>query len=327
MQDRILRTLLIALASLYAGAVCAQPASTAYPTKPLRMVVPYAPGGATDIIARFITPRMIEAFGQQILVDNRPGGATVIGTEIVARAPADGYTLLMSNIALGANPSLFRKLPFDVARDFAPVSLVASVPTLLVLHPSIPARSVKEFIAYAKTKPAAINYGSAGNGSANHLTTELFKSMAGVDLVHVPYKGGAPAVADLIGGHITMMFASMLSSLQHVKSGKLVAVGISSAARSAQLPDVPTVAEAGVPGFEVTEWQMLLAPAGAPGRVVERLQQEVRRALAQADVKERIAGLGATAIGSTSPEAGAFLKAEVARWARVTREAGIKTVD
>jgi tripartite-type tricarboxylate transporter receptor subunit TctC len=302
-------------------------AQTAYPTKPIRLIVPYAPAGATDITARILIPRMIEGLGQQILIDNRPGGATFIGTDLVAKANPDGYTLLLGNIALGANPSLFRKIPYDAAKDFAPISQIATAPTLLVVHPSVPARSVKDFIAHARTRSSPLSYGSAGNGSANHLTTEVFKSMAKIDALHVPYKGAGPAVADLLGGQIAMMFATTLATLQHVKAGKLVALGISSAQRNPTLPDMPTVAESGLPGFDVSEWNMLVAPAGTPPAIIARLHQEAVKSLNSAEARERIAALGATAIGGTPTQAAQFLKTELTRWAKVAREAGIKPVD
>jgi tripartite-type tricarboxylate transporter receptor subunit TctC len=233
----------------------------------------------------------------------------------------------MGNIAFGANPSLFKRLPYDTAKDFAPVSLIVTVPTLLVVHPSVPVRSVKELIAYAKARPGALNYASAGNGSANHLTMEVFRSRAGLDVVHVPYKGGAPAIADTVGGQVSMMFASALASLQHVKSGRLIALGISSATRNAAAPAVPTISETGLPGFEVNEWQMLLAPAATPAPVIDRLYREAVKSLTYADVKERLAGLGSTPIGNTPAEAAVFLKTELARWAEVARSAGIKAQD
>ena len=302
-------------------------AQQVYPSKPIRIVVPYAPGGATDIVARILAPHMIESMGQQILVDNRAGGATLPGTDMVAKAPPDGYTLLMGNIALGANPSLFRRVPYDTAKDFVPISLIVTVPTLLVVHPSVPVRSVKELIAYAKARPGALNYASAGNGSANHLTMEVFRSRVGIEVVHVPYKGGAPAIADTVGGQVSMMFASALASLQHVKSGRLIALGISSAVRNPTAPTVPTISESGAPGFEVNEWQMLLAPAGTPASVIDRLHREATKSLAYPDVRERLAGLGSTPIGNTPTEAAAFLRAELARWAEVARSAGIKAQD
>ncbi|HTP97506.1 MAG TPA: tripartite tricarboxylate transporter substrate binding protein [Burkholderiales bacterium] len=313
--------------ALLSGAALAAPALAQYPAKPIRMVVPYVAGGATDIAARIVTPHMAESFGHQIVIDNRGGGATLPGCDIVAKSPPDGYTILMANIALGANPSLFRKMPYDTAKDFAPVSLIVTVPMLLVVHPSVPARSVKELIAYAKGRPGALNYASAGNGSANHLIMEVFKSMAGIDVVHVPYKGAAPAIADLVGGQTVVMFASTLATLQFVKSGKLIALGVSSAKRNPTVPDVPTVAETGLAGFDVNEWQMILAPARTPPAIVERLQREAAKSLAAADVKERIAGLGANPVGNTPQEAAAFLHGELARWAKVAKEAGIKPVD
>jgi tripartite-type tricarboxylate transporter receptor subunit TctC len=291
------------------------------------MVVPYAPGGATDIVARIVTPRMVESLGQQILIENRGGGATMPGTNAVAKAPADGYTLLMANIALGANPSLFKSIPYDTAKELAPISLIVTVPTLLVVHPSVPLRSVKELIAYAKARPGMLNYASAGNGSANHLTMEVFRSMAGIEVVHVPYKGGAPAIADTVGGQVTMMFASALASLQYVRSGRLVALGISSGSRNPTIPELPTVSEAGLSGFEVNEWQMLLAPAGTPAPIVDRLYRETARSLGFAEVRERIAGLSSTPVGNTPAEAAAFLKSELQRWADVVRRSGIKAQD
>ncbi|HTE14111.1 MAG TPA: tripartite tricarboxylate transporter substrate binding protein, partial [Burkholderiales bacterium] len=284
----------IAVATLLAAADVS--AQQTYPSRPIRMIVPYAPGGATDIVARILTPHMIESVGQQIVIENRAGGATLPGTDVVAKAPADGYTLLMGNIALGANPSLFKRVPYDTARDFAPVSLIVTVPTLLVVHPSVPVRSVKELIAYARARPGALNYASAGNGSANHLTMEVFRSRTGIDVAHVPYKGGAPAIADTVGGQVTMMFASALASMQHVKSGRLIALGISGAARNPAAPAVPTISESGAPGFEVNEWQMVLAPAGTPAPVVDRLHREAVKSLVYPDVRERLTGLGSTPI-------------------------------
>jgi tripartite-type tricarboxylate transporter receptor subunit TctC len=298
-----------------------------YPAKPIRLVVPYVPGGAPDIVSRILAPHMIEGLGQQIIIENRGGGATMLGTNAVAKAPADGYTLLMANIALGANPALFKSMPYDTAKEFAPISLVTTVPTLLVVHPSVPVRSVKELIAYAKARPGMLNYASAGNGSANHLTMEVFANMAGINVVHVPYKGGAPAIADTVGGQVTMMFASAPASLQYVKAGRLVALGISTKDRHPTLSGLPTVAEAGVPGFEVKEWMMLLAPAGTPAPIVDRLYREAAKSLGFADVRERIAALSSTPVGSTPAEAAAFLKAELQRWSDVVRSAGIKAQD
>ena len=298
-----------------------------YPAKAVRLVVPYLPGGSTDIIARIIAPRIGASLGQQVVVDNRGGGASIPGTDAVARAVPDGYTLLLANIALGANPNLFRKLPYDAERDLAPVAIAAVMPTLLVSHPSIPARNVKELIAFAKARPGALYYGSAGNGSVNHLTMEVFRWMAGIDVVHVPYKGGAPAFTDLMGGQLSLMFPTVVMASYHVKSGRLVPLGISSAKRASVLPDVPTVAEAGVPGFDVNEWQLLVAPARTPAAIIDRLQGELVKAMQDPEAKERIMGLGAEPVGSTPREAAAFLKNEIARWAKVSKEARIPLVD
>jgi tripartite-type tricarboxylate transporter receptor subunit TctC len=317
----------VAAALLLTTTNAAQAQTSGYPTKPIRLIVPYAPAGATDIVARILTPRMIEGLGQQILIDNRPGGATFIGTDLVAKSNPDGYTLLLANIALGANPSLFRKIPYDTAKDFAPISQIAIAPTLLVVHPSVPARTVKDFIAHARGKSVALSYGSAGNGSANHLTTEVFKSMAKIDALHVPYKGAGPAIADLLGGQIAMMFATTLATLPHVKAGKLVALGVSSAQRNPTLPDMPTIAETGLPGFDVNEWNMLVAPAGTPASIIARLHQEVVKSLGSTEARERIAALGATSVGNTPTEAAQHLRNELTRWAKVAKEAGIKPVD
>jgi tripartite-type tricarboxylate transporter receptor subunit TctC len=314
---------LIATAALAASNATAQD----YPNKTVRLIVPYLPGGATDIIARLISARMTESFKQQVIVDNRGGGASIPGTEATVRAAPDGYTLLLGNIALAANPSLFRKLPYDAERDLAPIALVAIMPTLLVSHPSLPVRNIKELIAFAKARPGALNYGSAGNGSANHLTMEMFRWMAGIDVVHVPYKGGAPAFTDVLGGQLSLMFPTLVMSGYHVKAGRLVPLGISSAKRAAIMPDIPTVAEAGLPGFDVNEWQMLTVPARTPVPIIERLHAELAKALQHPEARERILGLGAEPIGSTPKDAAAFLKNETARWARVAKEARIPLVE
>jgi tripartite-type tricarboxylate transporter receptor subunit TctC len=309
--------------ALTASGACAQD----FPSRALRIVVPYVPGGSTDIVARTLAARMGENIGQQIVVDNRGGGATIPATEGIVKAPADGYTMMLANIALGANPSLFRKLPYDAERDLAPVSLVAIMPTVLVVHPSIPARNVKSLIALAKSRPGAMNYGSAGNGSVNHLTMEVFRATAGIDLVHIPYKGGGPAFIDLMGGQLSAMFATIVATSHHIKAGRLIALGVSSSKRSSVLPDVPTVAEAGLPGFDVLEWQILVAPARTPPAVLERLNSEVVKVLQHPEARERIVGLGAEPIGSSTRDAAAFLKTELARWAKVAKEARIQPVD
>lgn len=298
-----------------------------YPNRVVRLIVPYLPGGSTDIVARILAARMTESFKQQVIVDNRGGGASITGTEAVVRAAPDGYTMLLGNIALGANPSLFRKLPYDAERDLTPVSLVAVMPTVLVSHPSLPVRNVKEFIAFAKQRPGALYYGSAGNGSVNHLTMEVFRWMAGIELVHVPYKGGAPAFTDVISGQLPLMFPTIVMSNYHIKSGRLTPLGISSAKRSSVMPHIPTVAESGLPGFDVNEWQLLAVPARTPAPIIERLRAELVKAQQHPEAKERIMALGAESVGSAPAEAAAFLKNEVARWAKVAKEAKIPLVD
>ena len=298
-----------------------------YPTRVIRWVVPYAPGGGTDTTARNIAPLMSAGLGQQVIIDNRPGGAANPGTDYVAKAPADGYTWLLANIAFGANPSLFRKLPFDTERDFAPVSKVAFAPLVLVVHPSIPARTMQELITFAKTKPGTLNYGSGGIGSANHLAAEVFRSYTKIDIVHVPYKGGGPAVTDLVGGQIPIVFANLASSRPHVTSGRLRALAVSSAKRSPALKDLPTLQELGLSGVDVSEWQLLVVPAATPAAIIDRIHREIVRAVADQTVKERLASLGATVEGTSPQEAARFLKSELALWRRVVREAGITAMD
>jgi len=317
----------IAAASLAVAVAAMNSVAQDYPTKAVRLVVPYVPAGATDIMARIIAARLGAALGQQFIVDNRGGGASIVGTDAVVRAAPDGYTMLLANIALAANPSLFRKLPYDAERDLAPVALVAILPTLLVSHPSIPARNVKQLIEFAKARPGEIYYGSAGNGSVNHLTMEVFRWMAGIDFVHVPYKGGAPAILDVMSGQLSLMFPTVVMASPHIKSGRLVALGISSMKRTSVLPDVPTVAEAGVPGFDVNELHILMVPARTPAAIIDRLRAELVKALQNPEVVERARELGAEPVGSTPREAAAFLKNEIARWAKVSKEARIPLVD
>ncbi len=295
-----------------------------FPQRPVRVVVPYAVGGSTDVVFRILQPKVSEYLGQQVLIDNRPGGAATIGMDLVAKAAPDGYTLGVANIAFGANPSLLAKMPYDSERDFAPVSLVTLVTMVLAVHPSVPARSVKELVALAKAKPGALNYASAGQASANHLATELFKYMTHTNLVHVPYKGGGPGVVAIVSGETSATFATIPSAIGHFKTGRLIALGVSSSQRNQALPNVPTIAEAGVPGYEAYEWQGLMAPAGTPAPVVRRLQQDYAKALALPEMKERLASLGADAVGSSPEELASFIRREFANWGRVVKEAGIK---
>jgi tripartite-type tricarboxylate transporter receptor subunit TctC len=311
---------------IVAGLALAGPAKAQdYPSKPIRLVVPFAAGGATDVLARLVGERLTASLGQQVVVDNRPGAGGNIGSDIVARAEPDGYTILMGAVGTHAiNPSLYPKMPYDPVKDFAPVTLVASVPNVLVVNPEVPAKSVEELIDLAKAKPGELNFASSGNGTSIHLSGELFKAMTGTDIVHVPYKGSGPAVTDLLGGQVQMMFDNMPSSLPHVKAGKLRALGVTSAKRSPALPEVPTIAEAGVPGYDATSWFGILAPAGTPEPVVTRLQGAIVQALGEPEMRQRMADLGAEPVGDTPAEFGQFIAAEIAKWAKVVNDAGVK---
>lgn len=295
----------------------------AYPARAVRIVVPYAPGGSTDVVFRLLAPRLSEDLGQSVVVENRPGGSSTIGLDIVAKSPPDGHTWGTPNITYGANPSLIKKMPFDSEKDLLPVTQVAVVTMVLSLHPSVPARSVKQLIALAKARPEQINFSSAGNASANHLATAKFMSMTGTRLTHVPYKGGGPAVISLVGGETSMLFATIPSAIEHIKAGRLRGLAVSRAQRNSALPDVPTVAEAGVPGYEAIEWNGVMVPAGTPPAVVRRIHQAIVKALAIPAVKERIVQIGSEPVGNSPEEFTAFIKSEFAVWAKVVKEAGI----
>ena len=311
--------------TLHAASALAQTAAAqAYPTKPIRIIVPYAPGGSTDVLFRIFAPKLSEVLGQQALIDNRPGAASTIGLDLVAKSPPDGYTVGVANIAYGANPSIYRKMPFDAEKDLAPVGLVSIVTMVLSVHPSVPARSVKEFIALAKSKPGSLTYGSAGNGSANHLATARFEHMSGAKLQHVPYKGGGPAVVAIVGGEVSTLFATIPSAIHHFKSGKLRALAVSSSKRNAALPELPTIAEAGVPGYEAIEWQGLMVPTGTPRDVILKLNQAFAKVTAMPDVKDRVAALGSDLVAGTPEEFDAFVKRELAVWSKVVKDVGIK---
>ena len=302
--------------------VLAQP--IAYPAKPVRMLVGFAPGGGTDVTARALANELADGLGQRVVIENRPGANGVVATEITAKSPPDGYTILMVNLGHTVNPGMYRNLPYDTLRDFAPVTMLASAPLLLVVHPSLPVRSVQELIAYAKARPQALSYASSGNGGPQHLAGELFKHMARVDIVHVPYKGGAPATTDLLGGQVQLAFSGLLTVLPHVKAGKLRALGVTSAKRLDSNPEFLTVAESGVPGFEVTTWYGVLAPHGTPHAVVTRIQSATARALATPEVKERVSRDGLQAIASTPEAFGVFIQKEIAKVKELVRTAGIK---
>lgn len=295
-----------------------------YPSKPIRIVVPYAPGGGADTTARLMAPGLREALGEAVVIDNRPGAGEVIGDEVVAKSPADGYTLLLAGFAHAVNPSLLANMPFKTPDDFAPISLLVTVPELLVITPSNPAKTVAELVALARKQPGKLFYASSGNGSAQHLAAELFKMRTGTEIGHVPYKGGSLAVSDVAAGHVPFYFGNMSSALPQARGGRVRALAVTSPQRSAAAPDVPTMAEAGVPNCEISEWNALLAPAGTPPAVIERLHAACARILRADDMKAKFADLGADCIGSTPAGLATFLAAEGAKWAEVVKAANIR---
>jgi len=304
---------------------CAHAADTGpYPAKPIRLIVPFAPAGSADALARTIQPALSEALGQTLVIDNRPGASSTIGTDMAAKAAPDGYTLVLVTTTHTVNPSLIAKLPFDTVKDFAPVSLVVSQPNILVVHPSVAAKSVKELVAMAKGKPGGMNFASGGNGSSPHLSGELFNIVAGTRITHIPYKGSGPGVTDLLGGHVQMMFAGPLALEQHIKSGRLRPLALADKRRSTILPDVPTMAEAGFPGVETGTWYGILAPARTPPAVVAHVQREIVRILQAADLKTRILNQGVDIVASSPADFEKFIIAEVAKWSRVVKAAGVR---
>jgi len=305
-----------------AAAVGAPPAP-AYPSKAIRLVVPFATGSTTDTLARILGPKLTETWGQQVVIDNRGGAGGNIGTDVVAKAPADGYTLLMAAGSHTINPALYSKLPYDAVKDFAPVTLVGAAPQLLVAGAGVPASSVRELIALAKGKPGQLRYGSGGNGSPSHLAMELFKSMAAVDIVHVPYKGGDPVLVALLSGEIHLYFGNIRAMMPQVKAGKLKALAVSGAQRSPAAPGVATIAESGLPGYAMMAWWGLLAPAATPRPVVAKLHDEVVRQLSEPALRERLAAVGIETAGNTPEEFARFLREEIATWSKVVRTAGI----
>jgi len=296
-----------------------------WPTRPVRLVVPSSAGaGVTDIMARVLSAPLSAAFGQQVVVDNRPGASGILGAEVVAKSPADGYTLLIANVSLIVNPYLYAKMPYDPLTDFVPVTMVNTAPQQLVVHPAVPANTVAELVAYAKARPGQLNYGSGGLGSTPFLAAELFKSITGIDVVHVPYKGGGPAVTELVGGQLTFMIENVPGTMPFVKSGKLRALAITGAQRSPIAPELPTMIEAGVPGYEMSAWNAIFAPKGTPPEIVTRLHAELSKVLHAPEMKEQCATLGAEPIGNAPDELAAFLKADKARWGKIIQEKGIK---
>jgi len=295
-----------------------------YPNRPIRFVVPLATGGALDIASRLFGQKLADAFGQQVVIDNRPGAGGMIGAELAARASPDGYTLMMGSISHTVLPSMHKKLPYDIVKDFAPVSMLVSFPFLLLVHPALPAKSVTELIALAKAKPGQINYASGGNGSTAHMAAELFKSLTGINVVHVPYKGTAPALIGFLAGETGLAFYSASATLAHAKAGRLRALATTGERRSPSLPDLPTVAEAGVPGFVTGSWAGALAPAGTPKPIVAKLHGELTRILQLPEIRERLAALDFEPVGNSPEEFGAIIRKEVVRWAKVVKESGAK---
>ena len=312
------------LLALGAGAQ-AQTSAAAYPNKPIRLVVPFTPGGSTDILARAIGQELGKAWGQSVVIDNVAGAGGGIGADKVAKAPADGYTLLMGHIGtLAVNPSLYPKLPYNPVTDFAPVAWVARVPNVLVVHPGVPAKTTQELVALGKSRPGQLNYGSGGNGSAANLATEYFKMQTGTSLLHIPYRGTVPATTDLLGGQIQVLFTGAPALLGHIKSGQLRALAVSSPQRLEALPDVPTVAEAGYPGFEADQWYGVVAPAGTPPEIVRKLNAQINLALASAEMKARLSSEGATATPTTPEAFGQHIVRELARWKPVISSGRVK---
>jgi tripartite-type tricarboxylate transporter receptor subunit TctC len=305
-------------------AVAIGPATAAYPVKPIRLIIAVPPGGPADTLSRLISPRLTEALGQTVVIDNRPGANGNIAYEMAARAVPDGYTITAVAAGVAINPSLYRDVNYDPVRDFAPITLGISVPNILVVHPAVPATAVKDLIALAKARPGEIAFASAGNGTSGHLALEQFTQMSGIQVIHVPYKGGGPALSELIGGHVQALFSIALTAIPQVKAGRIRALAITSARRSALAPELPTVAESGFPGFEVVGWFGWLAPAGTPKEIIVRLNSEIVRILKLPEMHERLLALGADPIGSTPQAFAAFIKSEHDKWARVIRHANIR---
>lgn len=299
-------------------------AAQSYPTKPIRLIVPYPPGGSNDILGRMMAQKLSEAFHQQVVVDNRGGASGIVGAELAMKAAPDGYTLLFAGAALLAmNPALFAKLPYEPLRDFAPVSLIASTPFMLVTNPSLPVKTVQDLIALAKAKPGQLNFGAAGAGGPGRLAAEMFKSMSGIELLHVPYNGGGPALTATMAGEVHIFFSTIGPVLRLVRDGKLKGLAVTSAKRSAVVPEFPTIAESGVPGYEISNWFGIVVPAATPKPVITRLNAEIVNAINLSDIKKRIIGLGADPIGGTPDELTAYTRSEIVKWAKVVKAAGI----
>jgi len=307
-----------------AGSAAERDPAPGYPAKPIRLIVPFAPGGGTDITARAIAQKLTELWGETVVADNRPGANGTIGVDIAVKSAPDGYTLTMISSSHSVNVSLYKKLPYDLVKDLAPITQATTQPYALVVHPSVPAKTVKELIALAKARPGTLNYGSSGTGGLSHLSGALFASLAHINITHVPYKGGAPAMIDVIAGQIQMLFSTILQSHAHIKAGRLRALAVTTAKRSAGAPELPTMQEAGVPGYEVAGWYGVLAPAKTPQPIIEKLNREIVRILHTPEMSERLAADGSEAVGSTPQQFGAHIRSEIAKWKKVVAEAGIK---
>jgi tripartite-type tricarboxylate transporter receptor subunit TctC len=312
------------IAAVLLAAASGSALAQAWPAKPIRYLVPFPPAGATDITARIIADKIAGPLGQPVVVENRPGAAGNVGSELVAKAAPDGYTLLQCTVAQSISQTLYAKLNYDLEKDLTPVAMIALVPNVMEVNPSVPAKSVAEFIALAKSKPGKINFASSGSGTSIHMSAEMFMMMTGVKMVHVPYKGSGPALADLLGGQVDVMFDNLTSSIGYIKSGRLRALAVTTSTRYPELPDVPTMQEAGVAGYEATAWFGMLAPKGTPKSVVARINAEVDKALAQADVKEKLAQQGAVASAWTPEQFGTFIHNEIAKWGKVVKASGAK---
>lgn len=314
----------IALCGFALTAVAADAPAQTYPTRPIRLIVSFAPGGGVDLVARLVGQKLSEAWGQQVVIDNRPGAGGNLSAELAAKAPPDGYTLYLCSASLVVNASLYRDLPYDPIKDFAPITQIVAVQNVLVAHPSLPAKNIKELIALARRAPGQINYASTGSGSSGHLTMEMFRSMAGIELVHVPYKVIGQTTADLLSGQISLWFPTMPSVLPHIKAGKIIALAVAGAKRSAALPGVPTVAESGLRGFEASTWYPVLAPAATPQPVIDKLNAQLVAILKSADVQDRLAGQGMEPIGSTPAQLADHIKTELVKWGKVVKISGAK---
>jgi len=320
-MNRIARLILVLVLAAAAAAAQAQ----TYPTKPIRMIVGFPPGGGTDVVARVIAQKLSEWYGQPVTVENRPGATGTIGADVVAKSPGDGYTLLMGHVnSTGIAPNLFSKIPYDAIKDFAGVAYVGYVPNVLAVHPSVPAKTMKELIALAKSKPGEMNYASSGNGSTQHLAGEMFKQLTGVSIVHVPYKGSGDAIKDLLAGVVSMNFDTMPPVMEHIRSGRLRGLAISTSRRLPQLPDVPTFEEAGLTGFDITNWYGVMAPAATPRDIVLKLNADINRAMLVPEVRARLEGVGTQLKEQSAADFDAFMKTEVAKYSRLVKAAGIK---